>query len=184
MEHGIATLTPSLTVAWLFATLGFCSTAILAYVAVRNHTRPVDLEKALRSFRSLDVAAFRNLVDAGEETFLRQNLSHHKFRQIKRQRAWAALLYAREAGKAATALAQIGQAAQRNSNPNIAASGLELAENAFRLRLQTVGACLLLLDEVVWPNRHPRTVPSLLDQYERSTHTLFRLRGFEQRLSN
>lgn len=160
----------------MLVAIAFSALAIVAYIALRNRTCPVDLEKAIQAFRSLDIEAFRNLVDPDEEAFLRDNLPPRKFREIKRQRAWAALLYAWEAGGAATALARVGQAAQRSSDPKIAASGTQLSENAFRLRLQTISACLRLSAEILLPNLHSRPVPPLVDQYERAEETLFLLR--------
>jgi hypothetical protein len=148
------------------------------YVAIRSRTRRVDLEKAVHAFRSLDIEAFRNLVDSGEDAFLRNNLSPKKFREIKRQRAWAALIYAWEAGRAAAALARVGQAAQRSSDPKIAASGIQVAENAFRLRLLTISASLHLLTGILLPDWSSRSLPPLVDQYERAAETLFRLGRF------
>jgi len=169
--------------AWILVAVAFFALGILVYIAVRSRTRRLDLEKAdlekaVQAFRSLDIEAFRNLVDSGEEAFLRNNLSPRKFREIKRQRAWAALIYAWEAGRAAAALAKIGQAAQRSSDPEIAASGVQVAENAFRLRLQTIAACLHLLTEVVLPGLQIPSPPPLADQYERAAETLFRLGRF------
>jgi hypothetical protein len=183
MEHGAATLAQGLTAAWTLVAVAFFALAILVYVAIRSRTRRVDLEKAVQAFRSLDIAAFRNLVDKAEEAFLRNNLSPKKFREIKRQRAWAAFLYAWEAGGAATALAKIGQAAQRSSDPKIAASGAQVAESAFRLRLQTIGACLHLLTEILLPDLQSRSLPPLVDQYERTAETLFRLGRFSSSLT-
>jgi hypothetical protein len=167
-----------LIAAWTLVAVGFFALAILVYIAIRSRTRRVDLEKSVQAFRSLDIEAFRNLVDANEEAFLRNNLSPKKFREIKRQRAWAAIIYAREAGRAATALAKIGQAAQRSSDPAIAASGVQLAENAFRLRLQAIRASLHLLTGILLPDLQSRSLPPLVDQYERTAETLFRLGRF------
>jgi hypothetical protein len=183
VEQGASTITQamisqSMIAAWTLVAIAFFALGILVYVAIRNRTRRVDLEKAVQAFRSLDIEAFRNLVDSGEEAFLRENLSPKKFREIKRQRAWAALIYAWEAGRAAAALAKIGQAAQRSSDAEIAASGVQVAENAFRLRLQTIGACLHLLTEVVLPDLRSPSLPPLVDQYERTAETLFRLGRF------
>jgi len=164
--------------AWAPVTIAFFALVVLVYVAIRRRTRPVDLEEAVQAFRSLDIEAFRNLVDADEEAFLRHHLSPRKFREIKRQRAWAALIYASEAGRAATALAKIGQVAQRSSDPEIAASGMQVAESAFRLRLQTIGVSLHLLTEVILPGLQSRSLPPLADQYERTAQTLFRLGRF------
>lgn len=176
-------ISTTMTAAWTLVAVAFFALVILLYVALRSRARrfdleKADLEKAVQAFRSLDIEAFRNLVDSAEEAFLRDNLSPKKFREIKRQRAWAALIYAWEAGGAATALAKIGQAAQRSSDPKIAASGVQLTENAFRLRLQTIGACFHLLTEVVLPDLRSPSLPPLVDQYERATETLFRLGRF------
>jgi hypothetical protein len=173
----------AMTAAWTLVAVAFFALVILVYVALRSRARRLDLEKAdlekaVRAFRSLDIEAFRNLVDSDEEAFLRANLLPKKFREIKRQRAWAALIYAWEAGGAATALATIGQAAQRSSDPKIATSGVQLTENAFRLRLQTIGACLHLLTEVVLPDLRSPSLPPLVDQYERAAESLFRLGRF------
>jgi hypothetical protein len=163
---------------WILVAVAFFALGILVYIAVRGRARRVDLEKAVQAFRSLDIEAFRNLVDSDEVAFLRNNLSPRKFRVIKRQRAWAALLYAWEAGGAATALARVGQAAQRSSDRQIAASGVQLSENAFRLRLQTIKACLQLLTEILLPDVQSRSLPPLVEQYERAAETLFRLGRF------
>ena len=178
MEHGAATLAQGLIAAWTLVAVAFLALAILVYVAIRSRTRPVDVEKAVQAFRSLDIEAFRNLVDSAEEAFLRDNLSPRKFREVKRQRAWAALLYAWEAGRAARALANVGQAAQRSSDPKIAASGVQVAENAYRLRLLTIGASFHLLTRILLPDWSSRSLPPLVDQYERAAETLFRLGRF------
>jgi len=183
LEHGASTLAQGLIAAWTLVAVAFFALGIVVYVAIRSRTRRVDLEIAVQAFRSLDIEAFRNLVDSAEEAFLRNNLSPKKFREIKRQRAWAAFIYAWEAGRAATALAKIGQAAQRSSDPEIAASGVQVAENAFRLRLQTIRACLHLLTEILLPDLQSRSLPPLVDQYERTAETLFRLGRFSSSLT-
>ncbi|HKM46110.1 MAG TPA: hypothetical protein VJX69_00895 [Terriglobales bacterium] len=178
MEHGAAELAQALIAAWTLVAVAFFALGILVYVAIRGRARAVDLERAVNDFRSLDIAAFRNLVDPAEEAFLRDNLSPRTFRAIKRQRMWAALIYAWEAGRAATALAKVGQAAQRSLEPEVAASGVQVTENAFRLRWQTVRVGLHLLTEVLLPDLSSRSLPSLADQYERAAETLFRLGRF------
>jgi hypothetical protein len=183
LEQGASTLGQALIgrlpiAAWTLVAVAFFALGILVYVAIRSRAHRVDLEKAVQAFRSLDIEAFRNLVDSAEDAFLRDHLSPKKFREIKRQRAWAALIYAWEAGGAATALAKIGQAAQRSSDPEIAESGVQLSENAFRLRLQTIGASLYLLTEILLPELQSRTIPPLVDQYGRAAETLLRLDRF------
>ncbi len=169
-------------VAWTLVGVGVSALTILVYIAIRSRTRRVDLEESVQAFRSLDIEAFRNLVDAGEEAFLRANLPPAKFRDIKRQRSWAALLYTWEVGRAAKALAIVGQAAQQSSNPAIVASGTQVAESALRLRLQTIGASFYLFGEVLLPGLKRGTLPPLVDQYKRSAETLLRLDGYSYRV--
>lgn len=183
MEQGVPTLAQALIgrspiAAWTLVAVAFFALAIVVYFAIRGRARRIDLQEAVQAFRSLDIEAFRNLVDPAEEAFLRDNLPPKKFREIKRQRARAALLYAWEAGRAATALARIGQAARQSSDPEIAASGIQLSENAFRLRLQTIGASMYLLIEILLPDLQTRSIPPLVDQYGRAAETLFRLGSF------
>ena len=95
MEQGASTVAQSLVpsvaqsmiAAWGLAAAALVALAIVAYVAIRG--RRAGLEKAAETFRSLDIEAFRNLVDPAEEAFLRNHLPPRKFREIKRQRAWA-----------------------------------------------------------------------------------------------
>lgn len=201
MEHGVATfaaamtmttimimvmtattmtaaLTGTMVATWTIVAIALVVLVVLLYVASRSRRHRVDLEQAVHAFRSLDLEAFRNLVDSDEEAFLRSNLLPKKFRKIKRQRAWAALIYAWEAGKAATALARVGQAAQRSSDPKVAASGIQVAEAAFRLRFQTLAACLHLSTAVLFPELRSPSIPPVVDQYERTVESLFLLGRF------
>jgi hypothetical protein len=183
LEQGVATFAGALIgqipiAAWILVAAAFFALGILLYAALRGGTGLVDWEKATQAVRALDIEAFRNLVDPAEEKFLRDNLPPRQFRAIKRQRNWAALIYLWEAGRAATALAGFGQAAQRSSDPEFAAAGLQLTENAFRLRLQTITAGLHVLTGIVFPTLHGRALPRALDQYERAADILLRLGRF------
>jgi hypothetical protein len=182
VEHGASTLAQGLIASWTFVAAAFAALGILVFVAIRNRSRPVNLDEALQAFRSLDIEAFRNLVDPAEEAFLRNSLSSKMFRKIKRQRAWAALIYAREAGRAATALTMIGQAAQRSSDAKIAAAGFQIAESAIQLRLQSVRVGRQLLTEILLPGLQGGSRLALLDQYERAAQTLHPLDGFTSAL--
>jgi hypothetical protein len=183
LEQGAATFAGALIgqvpiSAWILVAAALFALGILLYAALRGGTGLVDLEKATQAVRALDIQAFRNLVDPAEEAFLRDNLPPKQFRAIKRQRNWAALIYLWEAGSAATALAGFGQAAQRSSDPEMAAAGLQLAENAFRLRLQTIAASVRVLTGIAFPTLHGRALPPSLDQYDRAADIVFRLGRF------
>lgn len=161
--------------AWIFVATALCALAVLGYVATRNRTSRTGIDGAITLIRSIDVEAFRNLIDPDEEAFLRDNLPAREFRAIKRERAWAAVQYVRYAGKAAVLFARAGQDAQRSPDPAIAESGMQIAHSALRLRLYTLKAGLRLLLQAVVPGTSNRPLASLLDQYERTAETLLRL---------
>ncbi len=161
--------------AWIFVAIALFALALLTYFATRNHTHPAGIDGAISMIRSIDLEAFRNLVDPAEEEFLRCALSAKEFRVVKRKRAWAALAYVRCAGRAAVLFASAGQAAQRNSDPQIADSGMQIAHRALRLRLHTLQASLRLLGQVVLPGNGNRPLVSLIDEYEKTAQTLLRL---------
>ena len=186
MEQGISTFTPAMIAAWTLVAVSLLALGTLACVAIRNRTRPANLEQAVQAFGSIDIEAFRNLVDPDEEAFLRDQLPPNKFRSIKRQRAWAALIYTWEVGRSAKALAILGQAARRSSDPAIVASGVRITENAFQLRLDTIQASFHFLGEILLPGLKAGTLPPLVDRYRQSSETLFGLGGFTSgvRVSN
>lgn len=160
---------------WIFVVIALVALGLLAYLATRNRVSRTGIEGAISMIRSIDIEAFRNLVDPAEEEFLRCALSPKEFRAIKRERAWAALAYVRCAGKAAVLFASAGQAAQRSSDPQIAESGMQIAHRALRLRLYSLQAGLRLLSQAVLPVSTNRPISSLIDEYERTAETLLRL---------
>jgi len=162
-------------ITWILVVAGLFGLGVLAYIATRNRTNQIGMDGAISVIRSIDIEAFRNLVDPAEEAFLRASLSPKEFRKIKRERAWAALAYVRCAGRAAVLFAKAGQAAQRSSDPLIAESGVQIAHSALRLRLYTLQASLRILGQGMLPGTSDRPLSSLIDQYERTAETLLRL---------
>ena len=77
--------------AWILIATALLTLALLAYLATRNRTSQTGIDGAISMIRSIDIEAFRNLVDPAEGEFLRCALSPKEFRAIKRERAWAAL---------------------------------------------------------------------------------------------
>ena len=165
----------SMMMTWILVAAGLFALSLVAYLATWNRSGHSGVDGAISTIRSLDIEAFRNLVDPAEDEFLRSHLSAKQFREIKRARAWAALAYVRSAGKAAVLFAQAGQAAQRSPDPEIAESGMLIAHSAIRLRLYTIQAGLRLFTEVVLPTASSKSRPPLIDQYEQTANTLLKL---------
>src|ERR1700690_1536060 len=97
MERRVATSVTAMIVSFILVFVALAILLVLLYLAggdsavnrwedLAGRTRPVDLD------------AFRNLVDPGEEDFLRSSLLPPQFRAVQRERMRAALEYVRNTG--------------------------------------------------------------------------------------
>jgi hypothetical protein len=146
--------------------------ALLAYLAVTRSRDPLSIDKARALIGSLDIEAFRNLVDPEEEAFLRSSLPPDQFRTIQRERAWAALSYVRTLSCIALEFSRFGQAARRSQDPHAAELGRQITAGAIRLRLGALEATGRLFVTASFPDFPQRCPHSLFDQYARSTGLL------------
>ena len=112
---------------------------------------PLDQNELGKRFREVDLEAFRNLVDAEEEEFLRLSLPAAEFRAIQRQRLRAALDYLLAVSRNAALLLHLGQAARRNADARIGEAGQSLVDNALRLRLYSALAICKLCLRMAFP---------------------------------
>jgi hypothetical protein len=145
---------------------------LFAYFAMRRTQDVPDLDRASAAIRSLDIEAFRNLVDPEEEAFLRANLPVAEFKKIKRERARAALAYVRALSRASLQFARFGDAARRSPDPAIAASGKQIADSAIYLRLRALDAGAQLMLAAAFPSLDLHRARSLVQQYDRATYLL------------
>ena len=86
----------------------------------------------------VDLDAFANLTDPEEEHYLRLNLSPAEFRSVQRLRIRVAKMYVAAMSKNASTMAFAGQSARYHSDPEIAASGQNLVQQAIRLKMWCV----------------------------------------------
>jgi hypothetical protein len=119
----------------------------------------------------LDLAAFRNLIDPAEENYLRLDLSAREFKAIQRERIQAAIEYVRCAKYNAAILLRLGEAAQRNPSPGIAAAGRQLVGSAIRLRLYALMALFKLYAALLFPNAHI-SPQEFIEDYQRLSNSL------------
>lgn len=169
-----------MSAAFFFVFSAFLLLALFGYLAMRRRTDVQDVDQASAAMRSLDIEAFRNLVDPEEEKFLRARLAPKQFRKIKRQRVQAALAYVKALSDASLQFARFGGAAQRSPDPAIAASGRQIANSATYLRFRALQATVSLSVSAAFPYFGPRPLRSLLDQYDRATHLLENHSGLER----
>ncbi|HEU5335357.1 MAG TPA: hypothetical protein VFU27_05310 [Terriglobales bacterium] len=128
---------------------------------------------------AIDIAAFRNLISAGEEAYLRRNLPALQFRRIQRKRMRAAAAYIRGALHNAAILLRLGEAAQRSPDPNLAIAGRKLVDTAVRLRLYAFFALLQLYLNIAFPSL--RLSPAAIaDRYEVLTEAMARFTRLQQ----
>jgi hypothetical protein len=118
-----------------------------------------------RRLQTVDLEAFRNLVDPDEEQFLRENLPVRDFRDVQRKRLRAAVDYVSGVSDNAVILLRVGFAARRSPDPRIAEAGRELVDNALQLRLFSLMAIGKLYARIVFPGRSLETL-GLASRYQ------------------
>lgn len=89
------------------------------------------------AIRSLDVKAFRNLINPAEDEYLRRRLPPRQFRQVRRARLRAMAAYVRVAGNNAGVLVGLGEAALASGDPRVAEAAEQLVEHSLLLRRNT-----------------------------------------------
>jgi hypothetical protein len=161
-----------MTMTLLFVLIAFLLLLSFAYLAMRRGRDLPNVDQALTAIRSLDIEAFRNLVDPEEEAFLRARLPVAEFKKIKRERARVALAYVRALSRASLQFARFGDAARRSPDPAIAASGKQIADSAIYLRLRALDAGAQLMLAAAFPSLDLHRARSLVQQYDRATYLL------------
>jgi len=145
------------------------------WLAFRLKGIPVkDVSELENSAHRVDLSAFRNLVDLGEETFLRENLDAGEFRRIQRQRMRAAAEYVRRTAQNASAVLSLGEAVRLQSDPEAAEAGRKLLDCAATLRLKATLALMMLNLRIVFPGMR-LSLGQVIDGYERFSSAAQRL---------
>lgn len=128
---------------------------------------------------AIDLVAFRNLVSFEEEEYLRRNLPPSQFRTLQRERMRAAAAYIQNALRNAAILLRLGEAARQSPDPQLAAAGRALMDNAIRLRLYAFFALLKLYLNIAFPGLHLAPL-TIVDRYERLTDAMARFTRLQQ----
>jgi hypothetical protein len=115
--------------------LALCA-VMLFYMAVRSRRT-----QAGQSFRTVDLNAFRTLIDRDDELFMREMLPRSKFFHLKRQRIRVTVRYVARIAVNASAVLRVGEAARVNPAPEVAHTAAQVMELAGQIRVQ----CLLAL---------------------------------------
>ena len=168
-----------MTIALILVAVALLVTAFLFWVT-RGQARAIaDLQELPQQTKPVDIAAFRNLIDPGEEKFLRDNLRRRDFRRVQKQRMVAAIAYVRCAAHNAAVLVRLGQAARRSADPQVALAAQQLVNSAMRLRIYALLALLRLYPATLVPGA--RVSPAAVaDAYQQLTSTVSHLTRLQQ----
>jgi hypothetical protein len=139
---------------------------LLLYVEGGQNSSVNRMEDLAGRTRPVDLEAFRNLVDAEEEDFLRASLSRREFRAVQRERIRAAVEYIRNTAHNAAFLLRLGEAATRSHDPRIAQAGRQLMDSALRLRAYALLSGARLYVRMVFPEAR-FSYGQLVDNYQR-----------------
>jgi len=141
----------------------FAMASLLWLVRAAFTTRPAS------GLRSVDLDAFRNLTDPAEEEFLRAQLPPREFRRIQRERLHAALDYVACLASNSGVLLHAGQSARQSADPQVAAVGANLVDNAVQLRMQSFQTMVKLSLGMVFPGLRV-SAGRIAERYELTAH--------------
>jgi hypothetical protein len=157
-----------MTITLILAVLAFLALVFLVRLAKGRASVSKVLENPTEHIRSVDVEAFRNLVDRDEEEFLRTNLPPAEFRKIQRERLRATVEYVSCAAQNAGVLLRLADAGRRSSDPATAEAAEKLVNNALRLRLYALHTIPRLYVGMIFPGA--RISPAgIAESYEQMT---------------
>ena len=153
----------------VFVVLALLALILILHVAKGHHATGRDLDQLASQLQSVDVDAFRNLIDQREEEYLRDRLPGGVFRGIQRERKLATIEYIRCATTNAAILIRLAEAARENSDPAIAQAADKLFDNALRLRLYSFRVVPRLYLSLLFPGASlvPTDLPDAYDMVAR-----------------
>ena len=119
-----------MTTTLILVAIAFASLGLLIGLTRGRALAAGVLESPAEHIRSVDVEAFRNLIDPGEEEFLRTHLPAAEFRRIQRERLRVAVEYVSCAAQNAAILLRLADAGRHSSDPATAEAPVGLADSA------------------------------------------------------
>lgn len=112
----------------------------------------VSAKANLAEIQPIDVAAFRNLADPAEDSYLRRRLPAAEFRMVQRERLRAMAAYVQTAGRNAAVLVRVGQIAMNASDAPTAEAARKLVDDALLLRRNAALALFRIYLALAWPS--------------------------------
>lgn len=155
-----------MTLAIFLVIAAVLSLVVILRVAVSRNLQVSGDSRLATQIQPIDLDAFRNLADAGEEDYLRRRLSASDYRRVRRLRLKAMAAYVQTAGQNAALLIHVGQMALSSSDPQTVAAARELVNDALLLRRNVAFALFRIYVAWAWPDADFAAAP-LLDGYQR-----------------
>lgn len=158
--------------------------AIVIVVGLRHAIRGfaaqvTDPEQLLGRTRALDLLAFRNLIDPGEDEYLRTRLPWHALWRVRRARHRAAAEYVRMAAVNAAILVRLAQTAQHSDQLRIREAASQLLALATETRVLAGFALLQLYFAWLFPWWQP-SLGNITLAYTGLRATLDRVVGWQR----
>lgn len=117
------------------------------------------------SIRPIDIDAFRNLINPGEDEYLRCLLPASRFRAVRRERLRAMAAYIHIVSNNADVLVRVGEAALASGDVRLAGAAQQLVNDALVLRRNTSVALARIYLALAWPNSS-FAAGGMLEHYE------------------
>lgn len=121
--------------------------------------------------QSVDLAAFRNLIDPAQTAYLRQRLPSAEFRSLHRERMHAAAEYVQRIAQNAAVLLRLGQAARHYADPEVVRAAQAMVERALVVRMIAMQALIKLRLQAMLPGIEFST-SEVFDRYGRLTESV------------
>jgi|SRR5579863_5539984 len=163
-----------MTITITVVTIALLALLSLLWLAKGHASGSAVRENPARHLRSVDVEAFRNLIDPAEEDYLRRRLTPADFRKIQRERLRATAEYVSGAAHNAAILMSLADDARRSTDPATAGAAEKLIANAIQLRLYALQLVPRLYLEMVVPGARASSI-GIAERYESITRQVVML---------
>jgi hypothetical protein len=141
-----------MTLAIILVVAAILSLVLIVVIASSRTWQLAGGSNLVRQIDPIDVEAFRNLINAADDAFLRESLAPKQFRVVRRARLRATAAYVSQAGRNAAVLVHIGQAAMVSSDLRTQQAAQELVNDALLVRRNAAFALLKIYAAQAWPN--------------------------------
>jgi hypothetical protein len=158
----------------LVIALALCAVMLL-YMAVRGRRNQSGV------VHTVDLDAFRVLIDREDELFLKSRLPRSKFLELKRERIRVTMKYVWRIADNASAVLQASHVAKMNPAPEVVSTANQATDLAARIRVHCIVATAKLCLEYALPSLQ-FTPARLLPKYETLRRTVNQLQDLQKQI--